>query len=122
MVKENTIRPAAQRQPTFVKKKKMKLNFPAIETITIREFAKLDIPAQCAILKQLGIFLESYTDKISLVKVYYVCGFFVEVIVSQPELEQIEIIPYRNGYKVDQYKHILFKSFKPNHSSLRKVA
>lgn len=98
----------------------MNLNYNAVETINITDFAKLSLTEQCRAIKEMGIFLESYMDDISFVKVYYLSGFFVEVTVGEPELGHIEITPYRTGYKTEHYKHILFKSFKP--VELRKVA
>lgn len=99
----------------------MELNYATVETITIIDFIRLSLSEQCKILKQLGIFLESYQDKETLVKIYYVSGFFVEVTISKPELEKIEIIPYRNGYKSSHYGSCLFKKYTPVWE-LRKVA
>jgi hypothetical protein len=96
----------------------MKPDYAAVETISIYDFAKLDLSSQCKTIKQMGIFLESYTETERLVKLYYVCGFFVEVLVSQPQLQNVEIIPFKNGYKIEHYKEILFRDFTP----LRSVA
>ena len=66
-------------------------------------FVKLDKTEQVRLLKETGILLDFYNEKNTLTKVYYLQGFFVEVIISCNLDIAVELIPYKQGYKLASF-------------------
>ena len=71
--------------------------------MSIYEFIQLDINSKADILWSKGVFLESHFIKEISAKLYYLNDFFVEVVISNEECEIIEIIPFKQGYRLEKY-------------------
>jgi hypothetical protein len=62
----------------------------------IHEYARLNPKEKEEMIKNYALFLENYRDKESIVCVYYLNGFFVEVVTINNRI--IDILPYKRGY------------------------
>jgi hypothetical protein len=71
--------------------------------MTIYEFTALDINARAEFLWKNGIFLDNYLDEENAFNIYFLKEFFVEVIVSKPNDEIINVVPFKAGYRLDKY-------------------
>ena len=81
-------------------------NIPKLNFSSLPGFIKLNIAEQSTILKQKGLFIDQDTENNKLINLYYIDGFFVEEIMSMEEKRVLEIIPFRQGYKVEKYFEI----------------
>lgn len=83
----------------------MKINFiqPILNTESFYNFVKLDQIQKLRLLKEQGIFLDSDNEKDTITKLYFLNGFFVEEILSRKDQEIVDIIPYKQGYKIENY-------------------
>lgn len=67
---------------------------------TFFRFNQLTLDQKLSQLNQMGILLDTDVDGDKLVKLYFIQGFFVEQIVCRHTGAHIELIPYKNGYRV----------------------
>jgi len=70
--------------------------------MTLYEFIRLNLSKRADVIGTTGIFLETHLDKGNSINLYYLNGFFVEVLKSSTD-KVIEITPFTKGYRVEQY-------------------
>lgn len=82
----------------------MKINYiiPKINSKTLTDFIKKDFTSQSLILKENALMLDQYTEKDKTVNLYFLEGFFVEETVSGKENKVIDILPFKQGYKIEK--------------------
>lgn len=61
---------------------------------------------QGSLIQRKGMFLDADIEKDCLVKLYFLSGFFVEEIVSLHEDKVIDVIPYKQGYRLESYLEV----------------
>ncbi|MDP1803037.1 MAG: hypothetical protein Q8L81_16870 [Bacteroidota bacterium] len=71
--------------------------------MTIYEFIKLDINSKADMLWDKGIFLENTLSNNQGINLYFLDNFFVEVIVSKPNEKIIDIVPFKQGERLEKY-------------------
>lgn len=89
---------------------------PILNIQCFYDFVKLNIADQVKLIKKDGIFLDQDSDKAEITCLYFVQGFFVEVIFGKDEEELRGIIPFKQGYKIS----MLLKANK-SHSAKHKT-
>lgn len=67
------------------------------------DFVELSPEHQAEILKTEGVLLDTELDGNSLVRLYYLAGFFVEEILDNTSLELQFILPYKRGFRIASY-------------------
>lgn len=67
------------------------------------DFVKLSKTRQIELLRGYGIFLDQENEKDLVTRLYFLHGFFVEEIFSEQQGQVLELIPYKQGYKLDNY-------------------
>ncbi len=80
--------------------------YPEKNSAFLIKFIGLDITRQTKLLRKDGILADRDSEKGICVSLYYLHGFFVEETVSVKENKVIEIIPFKQGYKVEKYFEI----------------
>ena len=73
-------------------------------SIGIHNFVKLSLDEKAELIKKKGVFLENFGDAGNEINLYYLQGFFVEVEVNKLQNLVVDIIPFRQGYKINKYK------------------
>ena len=63
-------------------------------------FNRLSQTEKVELLKKTGILMDTDEDGDNTVKLYFLYGFFVEMILCRHSKALIELIPYKNGYRV----------------------
>lgn len=76
---------------------------PILNSQAFYDFAKLSKIRQIELLRGYGTFLDQDADEDTVTRLYFLHGFFVEEIVSEKNNEVMELIPYKQGYKLDNY-------------------
>jgi hypothetical protein len=71
--------------------------------LSIYEFARLTLVEKADLITNQGVFLENLGDSGNEINLYYFNGFFVEVEVNKLQNMIVEIIPFKQGYKVKKY-------------------
>lgn len=79
---------------------------PQLNLQSFYDFAKMSKEDQCSLILKNGMFLDADIEKDSLVKLYFLNGFFVEEVVSLHEDKVIDIIPYKQGYRLESYLEV----------------
>lgn len=67
------------------------------------DFAKLNREQKEMLLKEEGILLDLESDTKTFTRLYYLDSFFVEEVVNRNSNEIIDIIPYKQGYKLSSF-------------------
>lgn len=88
---------------------------PQINLQSFYDFAKLDKSQQCELLDSEAVFLDLDSDKSTFTKLYFLNGFFIEEIVCRKNNAIIDIIPFKQGYKIESYLEV--KVYSPNQKS-----
>ena len=73
---------------------------PILSLHAFYDFAKLDINDKVTLLKKEGVFLDQDSEKGIITCLYFLQGFFVEIIYSQATSGLLHIIPFKQGYKI----------------------
>jgi hypothetical protein len=84
---------------------------PLLNLQSFYDFAKLNKTDQSLVLTEQGIFLDIDSESTTFTRLYFLKGFFVEEIVSRNQNRVIDIIPYKQGYKIERYLEV--KRFAP---------
>lgn len=79
---------------------------PLLNLQSFYDFVKLSTSQQSALLKEKGLFLDLDSEKSTLTKLYFMNGFFVEEITHRRLNSVVEIIPYRQGYRIENYLEV----------------
>lgn len=79
---------------------------PQLNLQSFYDFAKMSKEEQCSLIQGKGMFLDADIEKDCLVKLYFLSGFFVEEIVSLHEDKVIDVIPYKQGYRLESYLEV----------------
>lgn len=77
-----------------------------INTEFFSQFIKLTPGSQENVLKSKGMVLDSDVEKEKRTILFYLQGFFVEEIRSVFDNSLIEIIPYKHGFKLQNYSEM----------------
>jgi len=87
-----------------------KLNAMTTETLqtpldiqSFYNFAKLTKKQQGILLNDEGIFLDLDCEKETTIRLYFLQGFFVEEIFNRNLNEIVDVIPYKQGYKIENF-------------------
>lgn len=70
---------------------------------SIHRFLKLDKMNQADLLMTKGLLLDTDIEKESFTNLYLFEGFFVEEVVSRINGEVLEVIPYKQGYRLNKF-------------------
>ncbi len=76
---------------------------PQLDLQSFYEFVKLDRSQQCEILGKKATFLDLDSDKLTFTKLYFLNGFFVEEVVCRKNNTVVDVIPFKQGYKIESY-------------------
>jgi hypothetical protein len=89
----------------------MKINTiqPVLNLQSFYDFVKLSKADQQSVLLQEGVFLDLDSEKDVLTRLYFLKGFFVELIFNKKLNTVVEMIPYKQGYKIERFIEV-----KPN--------
>lgn len=79
---------------------------PTLNLQAFFEFAKLGLAKQSQLLEEKGLFLDLDSDKLTLTRLYFISGFFVEVVSCRRKHSVTEIIPYKQGYRIENYLEV----------------
>jgi hypothetical protein len=79
---------------------------PTLNIESFNFFVKLSKSEQTVMLKEKGIFLDLDSEKNTLTKLYFLNGFFVEEVISRKQNIVIDIIPYKQGYRIENYLEV----------------
>jgi hypothetical protein len=71
--------------------------------VQIHEYINLDLSRRACILCEQGIFLDKYIDFEYITSLYYINNFFIEIVVSSGDNHIIDIVPFRNGPRLEKY-------------------
>lgn len=71
--------------------------------ISIYEFARLTLVEKAELISNQGVFLENLGDSGNEINLYFLNGFFVEVEINKLQNMIVEIMPFKQGYKVKKY-------------------
>jgi len=71
-----------------------------LKIMTVYNYAKLSKREQESLLNSEGLYLDLYFDNENLINVYYLNGFFIEVVLCKGMV--IDILPYKRGYEMDK--------------------
>lgn len=83
------------------------------------DFARLNKSQQTVILNQHGLFLDADLENDTLTRLYFLKGFFVEVIFSKKLNTVVDMIPYKQGYKLERFINVKTKPFTPTYKSVK---
>jgi hypothetical protein len=72
-------------------------------SVTLYEYIVLDLNDKANILWENGIFLESHLETNRGFNLYYLHNYYVEVTVSKPSEEIIDIMPFKQGHRREKY-------------------
>ena len=89
---------------------------PQINLQSFYDFAKLNKSQQCEVLDNEAVFLDLDSDKATFTKLYFLNVFFIEEIVCRKNNSIIDIIPFKQGYKIESYLEV--KVYSPCQKSL----
>jgi hypothetical protein len=81
---------------------------PSQKTNTIDlflSFSRLTFPERLAMLISEGRLLDIFEDKNSRIKIYFFNGFFAELIECLSTGKILEVIPYKNGYRLHHFSN-----------------
>lgn len=67
------------------------------------DFIKLNKTEQGKLLIERGIFLDMDNEKDTITRLYFLDGFFVEEIICKNNSEVVELIPFKQGYKIESF-------------------
>jgi hypothetical protein len=83
----------------------MKINTiqPILNLQSFYDFVKLTKNMQSEVLHEYGTILDLDSEKTTYTKLYFLHGFFVEEIIDRKDNSLIEIIPYKQGYRIENY-------------------
>lgn len=84
---------------------------PLLNLQSFYDFAKLNMTTQSSVLTEQGVFLDIDSESTTFTRLYFLKGFFVEEVVCRSENRVIDIIPYKQGYKIERYLEV--KRFTP---------
>jgi hypothetical protein len=73
---------------------------PILNIKSFYDFVKLDTNEQIKLLKKEGVFIDQDLEKETITCLYFLQGFFVEVTFGKDTKDLIDIIPYKQGYKI----------------------
>lgn len=73
---------------------------PILNTQSFYDFVKLSKIEQVNLLRKDGIFLDQDSEKEEITCLYFLKGFFVEVAFGGTASELLDIIPYKQGYRL----------------------
>jgi hypothetical protein len=90
--------------------------------MTIHQFAKLAKTKKEELIQKQAVFLESFTENENLVNLYYLDGFFIEITLSPLQNDPIDIIPYKRGYNIKNYRKQLMTHYKHVFETLKVAA
>lgn len=76
---------------------------PLLNLQAFYDFVKLSKPRKMEVLRSYGTFLDQDCEEDTVTSLYFVHGFFVEEVSSKKNNEVLELIPYKQGYKLDNY-------------------
>jgi hypothetical protein len=79
---------------------------PELNPKGLYNFLKTSISGQTEILRNHGILLDTDIEKDILINLYFIDGFFVEETFSISEKRVIENIPFKQGYRMQNYVEI----------------
>lgn len=67
----------------------------------LNQFLKLDTSARSSILHERGVLLDQDLEKGNPINLYLLDDFFAEEVLSAVTREAVEVIPFRQGYRVE---------------------
>src|SRR4051812_48337619 len=73
---------------------------PILNIKSFYDFVKSNINEQVKLLKKEGVFLDHDSEQETITCLYFLQGFFAEVIFSKTTKDLIEIVPFKQGYKI----------------------
>ncbi|PBQ31202.1 hypothetical protein CNR22_05290 [Sphingobacteriaceae bacterium] len=73
---------------------------PLLNIQSFYDFVKLSISEQVNLLRKDGVFLDQDSEKEGITCLYFLQGFFVEVVFGGEASEIQDIIPYKQGYRI----------------------
>lgn len=79
---------------------------PEINQKDFLDFIKLSQINQAGLLKATGVKLDSDIENDKRVNLFYLGGFFVEEIRAISDNSLLEIIPFKNGYRLENYVEV----------------
>ena len=83
----------------------MKTNtlYPFLNLKYFYEFIKMNRNEQGLLLKEQGVLLDFDSEKEITTRLYFLQGFFVEEIFCREQNEIIDVIPYKQGYRIERF-------------------
>jgi hypothetical protein len=84
----------------------MKTNQTELNPKGLYNFLRTSTTGQTEILRNQGILLDTDIEKDLLINLYFIDGFFVEETFSLSERRVIENIPFKQGYRMQNYLEI----------------
>lgn len=76
---------------------------------SFQSFVKFSPERQSEILKTTGLLLDTDFEHDSIVNLYFLSGFFVEEIVDKTTRELKFVLPFKHGFKIQNY--VKYRSF-----------
>jgi hypothetical protein len=88
---------------------------PQVNLKSFFDFAKLDLAKKTELLTTKGTFLDLDSEKNTLTKLYFLNGFFVEEVICRKLNKTVDVIPFKQGYRIENY--IQLKTFSTSGSN-----
>ena len=76
---------------------------------SFHSFIKFNPERQAEILRANGLLLDTEFERDSIVNLYFISGFFVEEILDKNTRELQFVLPFRHGFKIQNY--VKYRSF-----------
>jgi hypothetical protein len=76
--------------------------------VSLYKFIKLPLQKKLDAIEA-GILLDTDEEKERITLLYFLNGFFIEKVISTKTGSVIEVIPFKNGYRVNQFNNWLHK-------------
>ena len=73
---------------------------PVINLNSFYNFAKMSLTQKEEVLKHKGIYFDCFCEHDLKTNIYYLNGFYVEEIFDKKENILQDIIPFKNGYRI----------------------
>jgi hypothetical protein len=82
---------------------KSNFNYPELNSDFLIKFINMNLNEQSELLRREGILVDCDIENGRSTSLFYLQGFFAEETISVSENKILEIIPFKQGYKVEKY-------------------
>lgn len=76
---------------------------------SFQEFVKFKPERQSEVLKSTGLLLDTDFEQDTIVNLYFLSGFFVEEIIDKKTRKLQFVLPFKHGFKIQNY--VKYRSF-----------